>query len=41
MTERQIEKAEENLAIIKETKLNYKVVEICWKYSVGPGIFYK
>ena len=38
MTERRRWKAEEKLAIIKESG---KVVETCRKYSVDPGMYYK
>ena len=41
MTERRKWKAEEKLAIIKEIKENGKVVEICRKYSVDLGMYYK
>jgi transposase-like protein len=41
MTERRRWKAEEKLAIIKEAKENGKVVEICRKYSIDPGMYYK
>lgn len=41
MTERGKWKAEEKLVILKEIKQKGKVLEICRKYSVDPGLCYK